>query len=135
METVVKGIQVSSFKDTSDSEDSVNEMPREDTPSYLYGKHIEDSKMHLINFRFILANKRLPAENRDMAAIAHFRSLLRGNVLSWFNLLQFEGSGEDTITSMKDLEMFLTRFKFDEENQRRELGRLSKLKLGLVVKR
>src|SRR5258708_39638163 len=109
------------------------------------GTHLEDGQLHIKRFRLFLATKRLPHEGermssylsteseapqqisqRALAEIAHFGATLRGSAETWFNkLIIGEKNGINTCDEL--VKLFGERFKFDEDNQWRELGRLNRM--------
>ena len=129
---------------TGDTEsDTDSELEMENKLSLFSGNHLDDATLHIRKFRLYLSTKKLPNDNitmssyedgsrrigqKDMAEIAYFGQSLKDSAQTWFDQ---QVIGQGGITSLPQLlEKFSLRFKFDEANQWREIGRLSRMHQG-----
>ena len=154
-ENIQEGEQINDISDEEEGanqpdnlQEEISDTEEEDdmatTQPLFYKRYLEDSRQHIQNMRLWLSIRKLPnpapplavdaegpaqheIDDRNMAQIAYFAGSLKDDALTWFNSLIIE-PGEGNITTYEELiESFEERFQFDQANQWREIGRLSRM--------
>jgi hypothetical protein len=118
--------------DTDDDEMDSN-------PHIFNGHRLENAEKHVQKMALLLATKRLPnpssersqrpGDDRNMAMIGHFANSLKSDALMWFETLTISAErGNGSIGTYEALiEAFKRKFQFNETEQWRELGQLSRM--------
>ena len=115
---------------------------KDEGKGFFRGKHMEDPELHITNFQFSLASKRLPKKTSDeerdenglyrsdKAEIAAFSQTLKDSAQTWFLKLKWGREDGQLYDLQGLLAAFRLRFAYDKTNAWRESVKLLQIKQG-----